>query len=144
MAGITVGVDGSENAHHALVWAIKEAAQRNVPLTVLTVHETVASYWSGRPVAYPGDDELVAQARESAEQTVAAVAKDLGQDSPHVTVVAVNGFAAKALVDASADADLVVVGTRGGGGFPHLSLGGISSQVVHHAKCPIVVVPHGR
>jgi len=144
MPGITVGVDGSDNAHHALVWAMKEAAQRDVPLTVLTVHETVASYWTGKPVTFAGDEELVQKAREAAQQAVAEVAKELGQDTTQVSVVAVNGFVAKELVDASAEADLVVVGTRGGGGFPHLSLGAVSSQVVHHAKCPVVVVPYAR
>jgi nucleotide-binding universal stress UspA family protein len=145
MSGITVGIDGSDNAHHALIWAMKEAAQRDVPLTVLTVHETLASYWTGRPVTFAGDEDLVRQAREAAQQAVAQVAKELGLDSqPQVTVTAINGFAARALIEASADADLVVVGTRGGGGFPHLNLGAVSSQVVHHGQCPIVVVPYGR
>jgi nucleotide-binding universal stress UspA family protein len=145
MPGITVGIDGSDNAHHALIWAMKEAAQRKVPLTVLTVHETLASYWTGEPVKFAGDDALVRKARESAQQAVTEVAKELGQDDlPQVTVTALNGFPAKALIDASADSDLLVVGTRGGGGFPHLNLGAVSNHVVHHAKCPIVVVPYGR
>jgi nucleotide-binding universal stress UspA family protein len=145
MPGITVGIDGSDNAHHALIWAMKEAAQREVKLTVLTVHETIKGYWTGQPVTFAGDDERVSQAREAAERAVAAVAKELGEDSqPQVTVTAINGFAAQALIEASADADLLVVGTRGGGGFPHLNLGAVSSQVVHHAKCPIVLVPHDR
>jgi nucleotide-binding universal stress UspA family protein len=143
MPGITVGIDGSDNAHHALIWAMNEAAQRDVPLTVLTVHETIQGYWSGRPLNYPGDDQLVQQAREAAEQAVAEVAKGMDQQ-PQVSVTALNGFAAQSLIDASADADLVVVGTRGGGGFTHLRLGGVSSQVVHHARCPVVVVPHDR
>ena len=76
---------------------------------------------------------------------MAQVTKEIGEDKhPQVTVRAINGFAAQALIDASADADLVVVGTRGGGGFPHLALGAVSSQVVHHAKCPVVVVPYAR
>jgi nucleotide-binding universal stress UspA family protein len=145
MPGITVGIDGSDNAHHALIWAMREAAQRHMPLTVLTVHETIASYWSREPVNFAGDDQRVAHAREAAEQAVAEAAKELGADEqPQVTVTALNGFAAQALIDASADSDLVVVGTRGGGGFPHLNLGAVSSQVIHHAKCPIVVVPHDR
>jgi nucleotide-binding universal stress UspA family protein len=145
MPGITVGVDGSDNAHHALKWAMKEAALRDVKLTVLAVHETVASYWTGKPVTYPGDDELVHQARQAAEQAVTEVAKELDADKqPEVIVTALNGFVAQALIEASADADLLVVGTRGGGGFPHLSLGAVSSQVVHHAKCPVVVVPYAR
>jgi nucleotide-binding universal stress UspA family protein len=54
------------------------------------------------------------------------------------------GFAARELIDASHDADLVVVGSRGGGGFGRLMMGSVSSQVVHHAACPVVVVPHER
>ena len=76
--------------------------------------------------------------------TFAGPAIHLIRPAIHVTVSAINGFPAEALINASADADLVVVGTRGGGGFPHLHLGGVSSQVVHHAKCPVVVVPHAR
>jgi nucleotide-binding universal stress UspA family protein len=59
-------------------------------------------------------------------------------------VVALSGFPAKTLIDASEDSDLVVVGSRGGGGFGALFMGSVSSQVVHHAKCPVVVVPMGR
>jgi nucleotide-binding universal stress UspA family protein len=145
MPGITVGIDGSDNAHHALIWAMKEAVQRDVPLTVLTVHETIQGYWSHQPVTFSGDAQRVEEARQAAEEAVAQVTKELGDDKhPQVTVQAINGFAALALIDASADADLVVVGTRGGGGFAHLKIGGVSSQVVQHATCPVVVVPHAR
>jgi nucleotide-binding universal stress UspA family protein len=145
MPGITVGIDGSDNAHHALIWAMNEAAQRGGPLTVLTVHSTIEGYWSGQPVRFAGDNDLVQHAREAAEEAVAAVAKEMGGDKEvHVTVSAINGFPAQALIDASAESDLVVVGTRGGGGFAHLHLGGVSSQVVQHAKCPVVVVPHDQ
>ncbi len=145
MPGITVGIDGSDNAHHALTWAMSEAMQRDVPLTVLTVHETIEGYWSHQPLTFTGDAERVEEARQAAEEAVAQVTKEIGGDKhPQVTVHAINGFAARALIEASADADLVVVGTRGGGGFPHLTLGGVSNQVVHHAQCPVVVVPHDQ
>lgn len=142
MSGITVGVDGSRNSQPALDWAMHEAAMRKTPLKVITVHETISSYWSGHPVTFAGDEELVERARFAAEEAVAEAAKRIDADQPQVTVTAVNGFAARTLIDASADSDLIVVGTRGGGGFPHLSLGSIASQVVHHAQCPVVVVRH--
>jgi nucleotide-binding universal stress UspA family protein len=145
MPGITVGIDGSDNAHHALVWAMKEAVQRDVPLTVLTVHPTIQGYWSHQPITFAGDDERVEEARKAAEEAVAQVTQEIGGDKhPQVSVHAINGFAAKALIDASADADLVVVGSRGGGGFARLSLGSVSNQVIHHAECPVVVVPRDR
>ena len=142
MSGITVGVDGSQNSQPALDWAMHEAAQRKTPLNVITVHEAITSYWSGNPVMFAGDEELVERARKAAEEAVTKAATRIDTDQPQVTVTAVNGFAARTLIDASADSDLIVVGTRGGGGFPHLSLGSIASQVVHHAQCPVVVVRH--
>jgi nucleotide-binding universal stress UspA family protein len=145
MSGIVVGIDGSHNASHALEWAMTEAGMRHADLTVITVNSVIAGYWSGRPVTMPGDDERVTEARELAEKAVAKIAADLGDRQPaSVHVVAKNGFPAQALIDASEDSDLLVVGSRGGGGFGALSVGSITNQVVHHAKCPVVVVPAGR
>jgi nucleotide-binding universal stress UspA family protein len=59
-------------------------------------------------------------------------------------VRAVSGVPAEELVKASRDSDLVVVGSRGGGGFARLLMGSVSSQVVHHAACPVTVVPANR
>ncbi len=143
MRGITVGIDGSDNAHQTLIWAMNEAAERDLPLTVLTVHPTIEGYWSHQPVTMPGDDQRVEQARIAAEEAVTQVAKEIDKQ-PQVTVRSINRFAVQSLIDASADSDLVVVGTRGGGGFPHQSLSAVSSEVVHHAKCPVVVVPYAQ
>jgi nucleotide-binding universal stress UspA family protein len=78
MSGITVGVDGSGNAQPALDWAMNEAVMRKLPLTVVTVHEVPASYWvPGRPVVFPGDNELLAKARQAAEEAVTDAAKRL-------------------------------------------------------------------
>src|SRR5215472_9993301 len=141
MSGITVGVDGSHRGHKALDWAMREAALRKIPLTVLAVHQVMASYWTGNPLPVPGDAPELEKVRIAVEHAVAEAAEGLGAEQPQVTVTAINGFAAQALIDASADSDLVVVGNRGGGGFPRLSLGAVASQVVHHAHCPVVVVP---
>jgi nucleotide-binding universal stress UspA family protein len=76
---------------------------------------------------------------------VAKAAAQLGESQPlSVTVRAVNGFPAQELIEASRYADLLVVGSRGGGGFARLMMGSVSDQVVHHAYCPVVVVPGQR
>lgn len=145
MSGIVVGIDGSQNARHALDWAMAEAAAHNADLTVITVHPVAASYWSGQPVDYPGDDQQVEHIRKSAQDAVNKASDSLGDRQPKsVKVVAVNGLPTKTLMDASESADLLVVGSRGGGGFSSLFLGSVSNQLVHHAKCPVVVVRTGR
>jgi nucleotide-binding universal stress UspA family protein len=69
----------------------------------------------------------------------------LGEAAPAtVTVRALNGFVVQELVDASHDADLVVVGSRAGGGFGRLLGGSVSSEVIQHSICPVVIVPHER
>jgi nucleotide-binding universal stress UspA family protein len=141
MSGIIVGIDGSHDAHRALEWAMQEAAVRYAPLTVVTVHE-VPSGWTGNPMILPADEPALEKIRHAVEEAVAKAATQLGESQPaSVTVRAVNGFASQELIEASRDADLLVVGSRGGGGFARLLLGAISDQVVHHAHCPVVVVP---
>jgi nucleotide-binding universal stress UspA family protein len=144
MSGIVVGIDGSHNASHALEWAMAEAALREAPLTVITVNPVTASYWTGNPVTVPADEERIVKVRKLAEEAVASTAAKLGMAQPaSVTINALHGFPAQSLIDASAHCDLLVVGHRGGGGFRSLVLGSVSSQVAHHAKCPVVVVPAG-
>jgi nucleotide-binding universal stress UspA family protein len=145
MAGIVVGVDGSHDAHRALEWAMQEAAARHAPLTVITVHQVAASGWTGMPILLPVDEPAAEQARQAAEEAVVKAAAQLGWPQPvPVTVRAVSGFAAQELIEASHDADLLVVGSRGSGGFARLVLGSVSDQVMHHAHCPVVVVPEPR
>ncbi len=142
MPGIVVGVDGSGGSQEALEWAVKHAALEHVPLTVLAVHEVAASAWTGSPIVYPEDQPDQHHTRESAQEAVTKTISDLAAQPESVTVTALSGQPAKALIDASADADLVVVGLRGAGGFASLVMGSVSSKVVNHAKCPVVVVRH--
>ena len=98
--------------------AVVEAAIRPAPLTVISVHP----------------------AREEVDKTLA----QLGVPGPEtVTVQGVSGFPAEVLITAGRDADMLVVGSRGSGGFSRLLLGSVSSQVTHHAQCPVVVIPSG-
>jgi nucleotide-binding universal stress UspA family protein len=145
MTGIVVGVDGSPNSERALRWAMSEAAKVHAPLTVLAVSEAMKSYWTGNPDPMALESAKLDRTREAAEELTQKVASGLGGAQPtSVNVHVVYGFPAKELVEASHGADLVVVGSRGGGGFSRLLLGSVSSQVVEHAACPVVVIPHEK
>ncbi len=142
MPGIIVGLDGSDHSGRALEWAIREAGLRGAALTVLAVHEVASNHWTGNPEVYPADQPATEAVRRAAEDVVQKAVSQAGEPGPaSVTVRAVSGLARQELVEASSDADLVVVGQRGGGGFARLLMGSVSSQVVHHAACPVVVVP---
>lgn len=145
MAGIVVGVDESAHARKALDWAMREAGTRQAALTVLTVIPAMAGRWTGTPVSVPFAEEAVAHAKQAVEEAVAKSASDItGPRPPSASVKVFTGFPAQELVDASRDAELVVVGSRGAGGFATALLGSVSNQVAHHAACPIVIVPSER
>ncbi len=80
-------------------------------------------------------------ARNALQKFVDEVAGEIGDAVPEVTVSVVTGDASEELVKASRDADMLVVGSRGSGGFARLLMGSVSSQVTHHASCPVVVLP---
>lgn len=141
MRGIIVGTDGSARSHKALEWAVREAGVRNVPLTVLIVQPVTDSF--GSAVTYPGDYDLMELARKSALAETEEVL-DQARDDPHPTSVAVQavlGVPAEELLRAAVDADMIVVGSRGAGSLKKILLGSVSSHVVHHGHCPVVIVP---
>lgn len=143
MPGIVVGLDGSHGSHQALDWAVKHAALEHTPLTVIAVHEVAASAWTGNPIVYPQDKPEEEKARQAAQEAVTKAVEELGGSQPEsVTVRAESGQAANVLIEASKTADLVVVGSRGAGGFANLLTGSVSAKVVSHAHCPVVVVRH--
>ena len=141
MPGIIVGVDGSGHSQRALEWAMKEAALRHEALTVITVHQAVKGYY-GTAVVNPEDRALTEQAREAAQAETDKVLAELGESRPDsVTVKAVNGYPVEELLAAADDADIIVLGSRGAGGFTRLLLGSVSSQIAQHAHCPVLIVP---
>ena len=147
MPGILVGVDGSDHSRQALGWAMREAARRHVPLTVMSVRPAAVRpatliYWDMPTL--PEDSHILDQARVAVQEFVDKVANEIGETVPDVTVTVVTGDAAEELVRASRDADMLIVGARGSGGFSSLKLGAVSNKVTHHAACPIVVVPGAR
>ena len=141
MPGIIVGIDGSSHSRRALDWAISETAIRHAPLTVLTVQEAIIGYWG--PVIYPGDAELTEHARKVAQDETDNALRKLAPEArpQEVTVLAVVGAPAEEILGAARDADMIVIGSRGAGGFKKRLMGSVSYTVLHHAPCPVVVIP---
>jgi len=137
MQKIVVGVDGSEGSQRALQWAIEEAGRRDATVEALHAWEPglTAGLYSGAVFT----EESVQEAGERVLDDTIAAADPAG--STKVERRCVTAQPAAALIEAGKDADLLVVGSRGIGGFYRLLIGSVSSQVAHHAPCPVVVVP---
>jgi len=142
MSGIIVGVDGSTHSERALDWAVQEAAIRQVPLRVITIFRRGISHWGAGAITDPQVDAEASQARAAAQDATDKALAHAGDARPKsVTVEVIGGVPAEELVNASTDADMIVVGSRGTGGFARLMLGSVGNQVVQHAHCPIVIIP---
>lgn len=141
MSGIVVGVDGSPHSLKALDWALDESALRHAPLTVLAVSPVAASAWTHAALQFEGDESSRAQVEQATKEIVDKAVAHHDPTGQPVTVEAVSGVVSDELIKASEGADLLVVGARGAGGFAKLMMGSVSSQVTHHAHCPVVVVP---
>ncbi len=137
---IVVGVDGSPSAKAALAWAVRQAE-----LTGASVEAVIAWHYpivaGGVPFA-PIEATYTADYAESAAMTLnGAVLETADPDGPvKVSSTVREGNAAQVLLDASDGADLLVVGSRGHGGFAEALLGSVSQACVHHARCPVVIV----
>ena len=137
---IVVGVDGSEHSKAALRWALEEARLRGAALRVVHAWWAYPALVPGTPIVSADWDALREEAQEFARRFVADT---IGEpEDVEISAVAPHGTAAPVLVEAAKDAELLVVGSRGHGGFAGLLLGSVSQQCAHHARCPLVVV-HG-
>ncbi len=137
---LVVGVDGSESSRRALDWALEEAGLRDLDVRVVGVAQIhiMAPSVPGYPY---GDQRLVDDLLEATKKTVTdevSAANRAGR--ARVSVDAVMGVPAEVLTDVSRDAAMLVVGSRGRGGFSGLLLGSVSQQCVSHAKCPVMVI----
>ena len=138
MHTIVVGVDGSAPAEVALEFAAHEAALREARLLVVSAWESPMIV---APVGvYPV--EAFQSLRDDVESIVKAAVARVAELEPGVTCEGrvVEGQPAAVLLREAQDAVMVVVGSRGYGGFASLLLGSVSQQMVHHAPCPVVVV----
>ena len=138
-SGIVVGVDGSDQSVCALLWAAQEAERRRSPLYVLTAYTVPVFAASSMDAGYATVDDSVI--REGARAVLDEAVAHLSGRGLEVIPRIETGDAAGVLLDLSAEADLVVVGSRGRGGFVGRLLGSVSSALPAHAKSPTVIVP---
>jgi nucleotide-binding universal stress UspA family protein len=139
MGKIVVGVDGSPGSRAALRWAHAEAQLRRAPLEVVNVWQFPVMTSLPAFGAVPPPDDMTTEA-EASLQTILQEEMVASSDEVPVTAIVAEGAAAGALLDIAKDADLLVIGSRGRGGFTGLLLGSVSQQCAMHGPCPVVVV----
>lgn len=148
---IVVGVDGSDESARALRWAAVEARLRAATLVPVYAYDYNPSWqvygYAEAAVAVPTPDQAEAEAMEAdrrAEGLLDAALREVADDTAGVAVrpeTVADRRATQVLVERSKAADLLVVGSRGRGGFAGLVLGSVSQQCAQHAACPVVIVP---
>jgi nucleotide-binding universal stress UspA family protein len=136
---IVVGVDGSQHSEDALRWAARLAATFSIRLEAVTAWEYPPGYgWASIP-----EDWNPAQDMEKVlKDTLHAVFGDHLPD--RLTAEVREGGAARVLLEASESATMLVVGSRGHGGFVGLMLGSVSANVAEHASCPVLIIHGGQ
>lgn len=139
MGVVVVGVDGSDRSVPALEWAAKEAAAHGHTLRVVTAWSIPVTALSpgGLPAPYP-IDELESDGRAAQDAVIAKADMPADLTIEHHVV---EGGPGAVLMHAAESADLLVIGSRGHGGFTGLLLGSVGQQLTGHAACPVVVVP---
>ena len=136
---VVVGVDGSPAAARALLWAAQEARLRGVPLRVIHAWQLPLADAAGQSGTELVTTIVFEEARKVLDLAVASIDAAHLPEPVHGTLV--RAPAAKALLDATGEEDLLVVGARSHGGLAGIVLGSVSDQVVRHSHCPVVVVP---
>lgn len=140
MGTIVLGVDGSAESKEALRWALEEARLRGSRLCVVHAWTLPAAVY-GPGFGTNLVSELLEELQRGSEALIdRALEEAADPGGAGVARAAVEGPPAQTLVDAAADAELLVVGSRGHGGFAGLLLGSVSQQCAQHAPCPVVIV----
>jgi nucleotide-binding universal stress UspA family protein len=137
---IVVGVDGSSASVRALTWAVHEARRRNGSVRAVTAYEWVAT--DAAQLAGLGPDGERRRAEDILEAAVAEV-RGTGDRLP-ITREVVLGEPGQRLAEATADADLLVIGDHGHDRLHHAVMGSVAEKCVRHAACPVVIVPAPR
>jgi nucleotide-binding universal stress UspA family protein len=138
MSTIVVGIDGSPGAQDALDFALEEARLRGADVRLVAAWDVPGAVYAG---GYGlGDPELSARLEEAARGDAERALEQVDAEGVQIGTVVREGNPARVLVEEAGDADLLVVGSRGLGGFRSLLLGSVGQQCAHHAPCPLVIV----
>ena len=136
---IVVGVDGSAGSRAALTWAAAEAADHGAELVVLNVWEHTLMPPAGSVSV--SERYVPDPSQRTTDDLLQVIKEELGEEPPVLVQPHVKqGRPAKVLIEESTNADLLVVGKRGHGGFAGLVLGSVSQHVAAYAKCPVAVI----
>jgi nucleotide-binding universal stress UspA family protein len=135
---VAVGVDGSEAAAKALGFAIEEAKLRSLPLRIVSAWEVPSAEYMGSAL-FPTPD-APDYAEQHADRVVLEAIERARAAGVEAEGRAVQGHPALVLVEQARGATVLVVGSRGHGGFTSLLLGSVSQAVAHHAPCPLVII----
>ncbi len=137
---IVVGVDGSESSRAALSWAVHQAGLTGATVEAVIAwhYPVVAGGMPFAPVAMLEGSDLTGYAARTLQDTITAAVDPASPVKISSTVR--QGNAARILLDAASGADMLVVGSRGHGGFAEALLGSVSQHCVHHAACPVVII----
>jgi nucleotide-binding universal stress UspA family protein len=136
---IVAGVDGSPSSRAALRWAAGQARLTGGTVdAVIAWHFPATGNFGWAPVSAVDDLDFEEMARKTLDEVIG----DLADQAAGVPIrrLVVQGIPAQVLLDAAEGADLLVVGSRGHGGFADALLGSVSQHCVHHAPCPVVVM----
>ena len=141
---VVVGIDGSDTSRRAARWAAHEARLRGARLEIVSAWDVPFYGYAhlGSVTAISGD--IVKGLIENAEERLTEVLREAQVEAGGIELetIAAEGQPAKVLLQISEGADLLVVGSRGSGGFHELLLGSVSQQCAQHASCPVVIVRH--
>ena len=134
---VIVGTDGTERSRAAVIWAAREAQRRGVPLRIAHVFE-----WDWEDYRYSVGNEYTDVSRQLAEAVVNNASRLARETAPRIPIETdtLIGHPAARLLDIAGQAELMVLGHRGRGGFAGLRLGSVSQRVATHAPCPVLVI----
>jgi nucleotide-binding universal stress UspA family protein len=155
MGTIVVGVDGSAGSDAALGWALAETRLRGSRLRVVHAYELPRSVIAETSVGAAGiiappvvtaedDEQLRSSVEEQARGVIDSALRRAGAETVEgleIERAALAGPPTQVLIEAGREAELLVLGSRGHGGFLGLLLGSVSQQCAHHPPCPVVILP---